>query len=84
MTVLIRKKLEKASQAKGMESHVEVYTSDGRNWVANVTLLDGSGDGTRIDSFYSNGFVLTKKDAMYWVPRLVSDAMDTIEAMEPI
>lgn len=83
MTVLIRKKLEKAALAKGMESHVQVYTSDGRNWVANVTLRDLATYKV-VDSFYSNGFVLTKKDAMYWVPRLVEDAKDAVEAMDSI
>tara|TARA_R110000803_G_scaffold37528_2_gene80873 strand:+ start:313 stop:561 length:249 start_codon:yes stop_codon:yes gene_type:complete len=82
MTVLIRKKLEKAALAKGLNSMVKVYTSDGRNWVARVSLYDQQ--DFCVEAFYSNGFVLTRKDAMYWVPRLVDDAMDAVEAMDSI
>tara|TARA_B110000902_G_scaffold167563_1_gene191216 strand:+ start:4934 stop:5182 length:249 start_codon:yes stop_codon:yes gene_type:complete len=82
MAVVIRKKLEKAASAKGLNSIVRVYARDSENWTASVSLYDQQ--DVCVEAFYSNGFVLTKKDAMYWVPRLVDDAMDAVEAMDPI
>tara|TARA_R110000824_G_scaffold278994_1_gene467213 strand:- start:98 stop:337 length:240 start_codon:yes stop_codon:yes gene_type:complete len=79
MTVLIRKKLEKAANAKGLNSIVEVYARDSENWNASISLYDQQ--DVCVEAFYSNGFVLTKKDAMYWIPRLVDKAMDAIESI---